>query len=590
MVTESEMVAGNVIELISALVCSDVKKVLLVPNEIITGILQSMQRFPSVTKTACTAIRNIMLVSVPGFQSFSTAGLSQSLCAILDSPSTPDDVVIEACGALWAYCTKQEIGMSALPRLFASVLGLCDRHKGDENSQFNSPVLTEAAGALYSVTYRIRDNPIHIPDNDIDLIIAILDLVIECDLENVILMDRLLKVIMTLCCFCKEVLIQFGVIVIVIDCMVEHEGNERIQQEGCAILAMLASTENLHVNLSIAETDGVDVIVTAMAGFSENLQIQTDTCRALSHLSIDQESRMLICSQGGLMLLVNAMNEFDNDVDLLEAACSALLNLSSDTEEQVLASSNIVETVISIMQRRQVVSSRLQEKCLGILQNFAMKSKDAKRAVSHAGGIEAIIFTIKEFMGSPSVMERSFTTLWSLAVLEENQETIADMQGIGLVVNGMMANITYEKVQKQACGCLCTLSSASRNKGIIRDYGGVDAIVYAMWAHYSSESLLVEACRALSSLAVNVATNEVMIASEGEISAIIAGMRRFPNSERLQEHACVALRNFLLSADNVALIQHQRDELQELVHAAATRYPDLCGDRARQVLQSIGAG
>jgi hypothetical protein len=432
----------------------------------------------------------------------------------------------------------------------------------------------------------VRDNPIHIPDNDIDLIISILDLVIECDVENVHLMDRMLDVVLTLCFLVKEILIQFGVIVVVIDCMVEHEGNEHIQQKGCAILALLASTENLQVNLSIAETDGIDMIVSALAGFTENSDIQTDACRALSHLSIDHESRMLISSQGGLILLVNAMNKFRDDVDLLEAACSALLNLSSDAEEQVLAGSSVVATVIGTM-RHQMISARLQEKSVGVLQNVSMRSKDAKKAIADAGGVGAVTFAIKEFMGSPVVLERAFTTMWSLAVLEENQIRIANEGGISLVVNGMMANITYEKVQKQACGCLCTLSSNSRNKTLIRDLGGVDAIVYAMWAHYNSDALLVEACRALSSLAVNVQTNEVMIATDGEITAIMSAMRRFPHSEKLQEHACVALRNFLLSADNAALVRHQAVELEQLMNGAAARFPDRCAERARQVLASI---
>jgi hypothetical protein len=57
--------------------------------------------------------------------------------------------------------------------------------------------------------------------------------------------------------------------------------------------------------------------------------------------------------------------------------------------------------------------------------------------------------------------------MWSLAVLEKNQIFIANEGGI--VVNGKMASIAYEKVQKQqACGCLCKLSFNSRNKSLIR--------------------------------------------------------------------------------------------------------------------------
>jgi hypothetical protein len=578
--------AESLLDLVSALVTSTFKKVMQLPNETIPAVVAAMIQFPRIQQIACGTIRNAMLVTVPGFQSVNTDGLVDVLTGILDSPASSVELALAASGAIWAFAAKQpDQNTAVVSQLFRSVLGLMSRNRG-EGAPFNAAILEEAAGALACIMYMVRENPFHITDIEIDLCVSVLDLTIECNVENTVLMERVLDIILSFSFLSKEILIQFGVIVVVIDCMVEHEQNEEIQQKGCAILALLASTENLQVNLSIAETDGIDMIVSALAVFSENAEIQIDACRALSHLSIDHESRMLISSQGGLILLVNAMNRFRDDTDLLEAACSALLNLSSDAEEQVLAGSNVVETVIQVMSN-QVSSARFQEKGLGVLQNVSMRSKDAKRAIADAGGIDAVTSTIKEFMGSPTVLERAFTTMWSLAVLEDNQIRIADAGGIGLVVNGMMANITYEKVQKQGCGCLCTLSSNSRNKTLIRDVGGVDSIVYAMWSHYNSDNLQVEACRALSSLAVNVQTNEVMIAAEGEISAIMSAMRRFPNSERLQEHACVALRNFLLSADNAALVRNMKDEVVALMNHASDRFPDRCSERAKQVLASL---
>jgi hypothetical protein len=426
-------------------------------------------------------------------------------------------------------------------------------------------------------------------DADVDIIIAFFDSVIEFDVENVVLMVRLMDAILTMCLLCKELLIQFGVIVIVIDCMLEQESNEQIQQLGCAILSLLASTENLQVILSILETDGgIDLIVSALACFPENSQIQTDACRAVSHLSIDRECRMIVCSLGGLSLLVNAMNAFPEDTDLLEAACSSLFNLSSDVEEQLVWDSDVIETIVSTLQT-QVQSVRIQENCLGVLQNISMGSRDAKQKVSRSGGLEAVLFTMREFMGSPVVMERCLTTLLRLGGLEENQDRIAELDGLVLIINGMLAHITYEKIQVLACSCLQTLPTTSCSTKIVRDAGGIEAIVYAMWAHYSSEDVLTEACRSLSSLAVDVLTNEVMIASEGEITAIIGAMRRFPNTERLQEHGCVVLRNFLLSDDNLPLMLTLQAQVAKLMNTASVRFPNRCGDRARQVLQSIGA-
>lgn len=578
----SELVVENMLRLAMALVIGEPNFVVKAPNDLVMAILQCLETFPSKAMSAYSTLRNILLVTAPGLQAVSTNRLLGSILGTIEAPTTAIEELIEACGALWAFVGKQvPQDPDVLSRMLSTVLRLCDRYRGTSN-QYNGPILEEATGILAAIVLCIRGNPIPIPDNEIDLVVATLDGVIEFDIDNVLLISRFLGLVLTLCFVAQDALIKFGIIVVVIDSMVEHERHEGIQEKGCAILASLASTESLQVTLSIAETDGIDVIVSALAAFAENLHIQTDACRAMSRFSIDQESRMLISSQGGIMLLASAMNRFPDESDLLEAACSALLNLSSDAEEQVLEGSNVVRSIVATMRRRGT-PPLLQEKCLGVLQNISMRSSNFKRLIADAGGIGAVIFTGQEFIGSPSVLERSFTTMWSLAVLEANQPIIADEGGIALVINGMMACIDNEKVQKQGCGCLCVLSANIANKTIIRDQGGVDAIVYAMWAHYSSAELQIEACRSLATLAVTVQTNEVMIASEGEISAIMSSMRRFPHSERLQEHACVALRNFLLSSDNVEIVRPQWAELIELIDAASSRFPGRCGERATQI-------
>mmetsp|Transcript_38997 Transcript_38997/g.94287 ORF Transcript_38997/g.94287 Transcript_38997/m.94287 type:complete len:1267 (+) Transcript_38997:376-4176(+) len=582
--TTSESLAEKLLHLLSAMVVGG-KKIMQLPSDLIQAILQVMESFTSLDRLACTVIRNAMLVVSTGTRTMNCDGLCQVLVSAIDSPSSQNHLLEEACLALWVTLRKQPQNSADISIAYQSMLKMCSKQRALD-SNFDPKLSFAIGGTLTAVLDNMRDMAGHITEDEIDLIVNMLDLVIEYDVENFLLMEKMLEVTLSLCVLKKDIIIQFGVIVVVIDCMVEHEGNERIQGKGCAILALLASTENLQVNLSIAETDGIDMLVSALASFSENMDIQIDTCKALSHLSIDQESRMLISSQGGLILLVNAMTTHKDSVSLLECAMGALLNLSADAEEQVLASSNMVDVIVRTM-NEQLTAPRLQEKALGVLQNMSMRSREAKRAIANAGGIGAITVAIREFMGSSAVLERAFTTLWSLGVLSENQVIIANEGGIDLIINGMMANITFEKVQKQACGCLATVSANSDNKTLIRDLGGLDAIVYAMWAHYNSQAFLVEGCRALSALAVNVQTNEVMICSEAEISAITASMKRFPHAEKLQEHSCVAMRNFSLSPDNVQLMLPQAEEITELMNRAAGQFPSSCGDRARQVISSL---
>lgn len=577
------------LELISTLVTDERRAAMQLPNDIFSVIVQAMRtqlRSGHSMVIACGTMRNLLCVSIPGVRTLNFDDIVEYMTDIIKTRSSDIQLKIEACGVLWAFTARHTQNPSDLSNIFRSVLGVMSLYKGEE-LPFNTELQSYAAGVMASVTNRICDTPIHLIAGDVEEIIAVMYMAMEYDVENVELLETLLIAMLNLGSINEGMVIESGGIVAVIDAMVEHEQEECIQEKGCSILALLSSTENLQVNLCIADTDGIDMIVSALAVFSTNQRIQVDACRTLAHLSVDQESRMLIASQGGLILVVNAMSSNQDNVELLEAACTALLNLSSDAEEQVIADSNVIETVVSLM-KYHPDAMMLQEKALGVLQNASMRNSGSKASICQAGGVTAVAMAIKEFMGSPSVLERAFTTMWSLAVLERNQVEIANSGGIGLVVNGMMANVTCEKVQKQACGCLCTLSSNSRNKTLIREAGGVDAIVFAMWAHYDSEILQVEACRALSSLAVNVQTNEVMIATEVEINAIISAMRRFPEAVKVQEHACVALRNFMLSEDNADLIRGHSHILVNLLRQAASKFPDRCQERANQVLASLG--
>jgi len=577
------------LELISALAYSETQQMLKVPSDIFQLVLDTLNAYRNdtdIAKQCCMVLRNLLLGSSLHGSSINFDGLVGKLIEIVDSRSDDIEVKQEACGALWAFSGKQpKQDFSVIMQMFKSVLDAMYLYRGEEQ-EYHSTFQSVASGALASITMNMRDHTFDLDAYDVDLMIAVMYMVMENDLDRVELLEKILEIVLHLSVINQQTVIQSGGIVVVIDAMVEHEQVETIQDLGCAILAVLASTENLQVNLCIAETDGIDMIVSALAVYTDNERVKVNTCKALSHLSVDRESRLLISSQGGLLLIVDAMNKNKKNIPLLENALAALLNLSSDTEEKVLADPNVLQTIISILKMHPDAQD-MQEKGLGVLQNISMRNTVAKRSIAEYGGIDLITDLIREYLGSAEVLIRAFTALWSLGVLDENQILVAEKGGIDLVVNGMMANISYAKVQKQACGCLATLSTISRNKEMIRDVGGVDAIVYAMWAHFDSEALQVEACKALSTLAVNVDTSEVMLVSDSEVAVIMSAMRRYPNASRVQEHACVAMRNLMLSVDNVVVIRNNREELRTLMNKAARNFPSRCADRANQVLAGL---
>lgn len=580
-------------ELIAVLLAWEKKRQSVkLPNDTVSVILEKIESSrdtPPLLAKACDAILNVLLATGTGSKSLDFDGLIDSMLALLDDKESPVEVKQNACTVLWALVTKQKTKKEEhLTAMFQSVLSVMKTYKG-EDKPFNADLQSAAAGALSYVTTRLHDTAFPINSDDVDGIIAVMYMTMEYDRERTELLEKLLSILFNLSLANGSLVIQCGGIVVVIDAMVDNEKEESILESGCAILGLLSSTEDLQVNLCIAETDGIDMIISALASFPSNERIQVSACMALSHLSGDNESREMIVSQGGLMLIINAINSNRENVDLLEGALSALLNLSTDTDEQVLADNKVTETAIEAMRYNEDVS-KVQTSGMGVLQNLSMRGSEGKREIARLGGIKVLVEAISSFMGEAEVLERAFTTMWSLALLDSNQKSIAKAGGVELVVNGMMAQLDSAGVQKQACGCLCTLSTDSRNNALIREADGVDAIVYAMWAHFDSEVVLCEACRALSSVVVDMHTNEVIIAQEGEVSAVISAMRCYPQSAKLQENACLALRNLLLSPESVDSVRFLGDEIKAVVSTAASRFPDECLRCAKEVLGQLQLG
>jgi hypothetical protein len=270
---------------------------------------------------------------------------------------------------------------------------------------------------------------------------------------------------------------------------------------------------------------------------------------------------------------------------LLENAFTALLNLTSDVHEAELSGSGIIDGVVQTMQNFPN-SRSLRENGLGILQNVSMKGAPSKEAIAAAGGIQTVISAIDEFMGTPTVLERAFSTLWSLAVLPDNQVRIAQANGLNMVISAMFSSMDYERVQQQGCGCLCTLATHPENRPAIRDADGASVIVFGMRAHFSSPDYQTAACRALSSISVPDHGEDAIAISQDEVNAVIYAMQRFQGVEELQFTACCALLNFVLNPDLTA-ISSCLPEMRNAAETAMDIFPERCAEIAEQVIARL---
>ena len=138
----------------------------------------------------------------------------------------------------------------------------------------------------------------------------------------------------------RDIIINHGGIVAVIDGMMANLDKESIQEHGCNILCQLAGND-LGTKLSIVEADGVDVIMNIIISHGESATVLPEAFEALSCLCVNLSSRNFIAQQGGIMLIANSMGVLYESITIQETGLAALSNLISDIDEDILQGSNI---------------------------------------------------------------------------------------------------------------------------------------------------------------------------------------------------------------------------------------------------------
>ena len=175
-----------------------------------------------------------------------------------------------------------------------------------------------------------------------------------------------------------ETLIEAGLIVVMIDVMTERENSSLVQERGCRLLSALASEESLQINLSIVQTEGVDMLCAALSIFKDNAVVQSHACKTFAHLSVDEESKLLILLQGGLQLAATAVKSHRDNKGVLKNAWLSLLRLTKGTHttEDVIVEADVIREAVATM-RTYPREKFLQEYCMGVLGNVSTLSSSA---------------------------------------------------------------------------------------------------------------------------------------------------------------------------------------------------------------------
>ncbi len=147
----------------------------------------------------------------------------------------------------------------------------------------------------------------------------------------------------------------------------------------------------------------------------------------------------------------------------------------------------------------------------------------------------------------------------------DNQVHVEVAGGIKAIVASMKAHTTIAGVQEMACRALATLAFNPAYLVAVATAGAIEAVLSAMQAHKTRALLQEMACGALMNLTVN-AENTDAVAAAGGIEVLATAMTTHQASALLQQYAYVALLH--LASNAAASLDAHNASLRERTKAA----------------------
>jgi hypothetical protein len=359
--------------------------------------------------------------------------------------------------------------------------------------------------------------------------------------------------------------------------MRRHADDAGVQE--LALRALLYSAEGSAGAAALVHAGAVEVVVAAMRRFAETSTSIADIgSDVLTTLAAKASSQAAIVRAGGVEVVLGGMRRHADDAGVQERGSEALCELLMSTgamlpESVVRVGTGAVEVALRAV-RNHPGSAAIQFACMCLLDGL-VEHADAKVAMLHGGGVEAVVAALVRHRDDArvqeggcrvlatltaeadsalcdaiigtgatdalltalqrhpdvhAVQERSCAALARLACRPAAREIASRSGGIGIVVAAMRRHL------KQHCACvqvygmdaLICLACSETSKSAAVDGGGLDAAVAAMRHHEGNADVQLLGCKLLASLALEPMTRDA-VAARG-IDAVRQALRRHPTA------------------------------------------------------------
>jgi hypothetical protein len=207
----------------------------------------------------------------------------------------------------------------------------------------------------------------------------------------------------------------------VISIMARTAQSAAIQTECATLLANCAFGSEANKMIIGHDLPGVDCLVTAMKQHPMDVELQSRSCLAIRNLTY----RLPVIadsagSKGAVAAVLTAMDLHCDNVYVVEQGSVALYNMVSDNKantSRMLGDALCLEIILGAL-REHEKSDTVQSNVVGILQTAAHQRPDYIPSLARAGGLQAIIASMRAGMTSQTGLHKRAQALHDIISIE----------------------------------------------------------------------------------------------------------------------------------------------------------------------------
>lgn len=579
----------------------------------IAGLLQEYPDNASIQEAGCALLANIYFI-VP-FEGELQQTSQRSIGSKSTEVKTHSEREISAVSsALGTHKASARVVKNACEALCNFVCGLNVVASDPEDVR-----VPEEVAALFSGIPREADNAMAIHEENLETMKSVLRLLLVT--VRLLEVDEMQRYSANLIARLFETMIRFP-----------HD--QEIHQTACSIIGKFVSLENDSIDASAASAEGLRAIllslqmddeavvscavsiiasllqrvfslsndlieieeyfnclINCMRRFPGSVNVQLETCSIFTSLATlnDPFVKTMIANSDGVAVIMSALKTHGNQAHVMENAAKALGAIAEGIPDEILESKReeICDELLQSFDR----CSNMEGVCcaaLSALCEFCKKDEYFGFQIVQSNAVPSIVNVMALYIAAEDLQEGGCKLLWLLASKNDEHKSMLGAAGaVFALVSAMEAHIGSTAIQKEALTALKHVARVSSNKEALYRNEATDAVRLAIYANLDEPQVVAAALSALNDIAVDTSTREVMTVTDDTMNCVIQAMKIHPSDLEVQKIACWLLRSYSFNPQNLSLMRSMRADLDGLLIASSSQFPDDCGERAQSILQKL---